>query len=362
MGNDALEKMEAVTERYRFAITPYVFSLIDWSNFRDPIRLQVVPDVRELESGGARGVEDPHVRELDSGGARGVEDPLAEEEHMPVPGLIHRYPDRVVMLVNSVCAVYCRHCNRKRNWNRRGRPCSAERLRAMTDYLRKTPAVREVILSGGDPLLLATAGLGHVLDAVYAVPHVDVVRIGTRVPAALPMRVTDELCELLARYPSIWVNTHFNHPDEVTPEAEAACRKLQRAGIPVNNQTVLLKGVNDAPQTIIDLCHKLEKIRVRPYYLFQCDQAIGTEHFWTSLWTGVEILRHMIGHTGGLCVPRFVVDLPGGKGKVPLMPNYIQDESVNCVVFKNYQGIKVVYSDSGKLDRRRSKRVFDPAI
>ena len=312
--------------RYPFIISPYFFSLINPKNSNDPIKKQVVPDIKEINI----------ISKFSN------TDPLAEQQKMPVPGLIHRYPDRVVILVSNICAANCRHCNRKRNWQKKE---LEPNLKDCTNYLKKHSEIREVILSGGDPLLLSTEKLKNILDKIFSVDNIKVVRIGSRVPVTLPMRITDDLCEMLGTFPSIWLNTQFNHPNEITEESASACRKIQKAGIPINNQSVLLKGINDSPEIIKTLCHKLQEINVRPYYLFQCDRVSGTEHFWTTVETGIKILEKMIGHTGGLCVPKFVIDLPGGEGKVPLLPENIIEHKNSIYKIKTYRGRIVSYKD-----------------
>ncbi len=320
-------ELKKVIEKYPFGISEYLASKINWEDEDDPIRKQIFPDVRE-------------INKLNS---EAVSDPLNEENLMVVKRLIHRYPDRAVLLVTNRCSAYCRHCNRKRNWKKNEKDISIQEIEKATLYLKNNPEIREVIISGGDPLMLSTEKLKEILDAVWSVKTIEVVRIGTRVPVFLPMRISENLCKLLESYPSIWINTQFNHPTEITEESKSACEKLQKAGIPISNQSVLLKGINDSAEIIIELCQKLQKIKVRPYYLFQCDLVEGTEHFWTPLSVGKEIIRKMIGFTGGLCVPRFVIDLPGGKGKIPVLPDYIINEDESEIIFKNYAGEKIRY-------------------
>jgi len=324
--NEEIEKISEVKEKYPFVISPYFLSLINPKDINDPIRKQVVPDIKEIE-----------ILSKNSN-----DDPLAEIKKMPVPGLIHRYPDRVVILVSNNCAVNCRHCNRKRNWHGQ---VPEFNLKSCVNYLENHSELREVILSGGDPLLLSTEKLKNILDGIFSVDNIKVVRIGSRVPVTLPMRITDELCEMLKQFPSIWLNTQFNHPNEITKESESACRKIQHAGIPINNQSVLLKGINDKPEIIKYLCQRLQEIKVRPYYLFQCDRVSGTEHLWTPVEKGLNILEEMIGHTGGLCVPKFVIDLPGGEGKTPLLPKNIIEHKNSTYKIKTYQGKIVSYED-----------------
>jgi lysine 2,3-aminomutase len=247
-------------------------------------------------------------------------DPLGEERTMPVPGLIHRYPDRCLTIVTGDCAVYCRHCNRKRMWREKKPGVVRERLQAMVDHVARTPSIREVIVSGGDPLLIPERMLDWFLGALQAVPHVEVLRIGSRAPVTLPMRITPELCAMLKRHRPLWFNTQFNHVREITPESAAACERLLTAGIPVSNQSVLLKGVNDDYETMRDLLYGLERISVRPYYLFQCDPVRGTDHFRAEICTGMEIMEKLRRTISGLCLPRYVLDCPGDGGKIPLQP------------------------------------------
>ena len=311
------EKLERVISRYPMRINPYYMGLIEEEN--DPIYRQCMPDVRELDDAGA------------------VADPLNEEGHSPVPGLTHRYPDRVLFLVSSECAMYCRFCNRKRKV---GRPSMATdtSINQGIDYIRAHEEVRDVLLSGGDPLLLEDARLWEILSAIRAISHVEIIRIGTRVPCTLPQRVTPELAMLLKKFHPLYINIHFNHPLEITSEASLACNRLADAGIPLGCQTVLLKGVNDDLATIMALTRKLLTIRVKPYYLFHGDPARGTSHFRTSLNRGLDIIRGLQGHTSGLCVPHFAIDLLGGGGKVPLLPEYFTGQGGDSLLVTNYAG------------------------
>jgi len=271
-------------------------------------------------------------------GAIGLEDPLAEKEDSVVPGLVHRYPDRALMVLTDICPMLCRHCTRKREW-RRGRWMRNEsEIEAMLEYLRRNSGIRDIILSGGDPLMLSTRRLESIISRIRAIRHVEIIRIGTRFPVVLPQRIDEELCSMLSRYGPIWLNTHFNHPREITPQAAEACDHLLRSGIPINNQSVLLRGVNDSVETQLKLCQGLLRIKVRPYYLFQCDEVQGTEHLRTSVETGIKIIEKMRGYTSGLAVPTFVVDLPQGGGKVPLQPNYVLTQTREELLLRNYQG------------------------
>jgi lysine 2,3-aminomutase len=315
--------------KFRVDITPYFASLIDPDDPDCPVRLQVVPRVRELES-------------FDSM----MEDSLSEDAHSPVPGLVHRYPDRVLMLVTTQCASYCRYCTRSRVV---GDPHAAFFNRAnylkQLEYLRNTPQVRDVLLSGGDPLTLSPKILDELLAGLRAIPHIEIIRIGSRVPVFMPQRITDEFVETLRKYHPLWMNIHVNHPKEITPELVRACAKLADAGIPLGNQSVLLAGVNDHPETIKKLCHDLVKMRVRPYYLYMCDLVQGSGHFRTTVAAGLEIMEALRGHTSGYAVPTFAVDLPGGGGKIPLQPNYVVGRDGDDLLLKNYEGQVYRYPD-----------------
>ncbi|MEW6033303.1 MAG: KamA family radical SAM protein [Chloroflexota bacterium] len=314
-------RLKLVTSKYPLSVTPYYLSLIDASDPEDPIRKQAVPSFAEV---GLSGV--------------GLEDPLDEERESVVPGLVHRYPDRVLMVLTDICPVLCRHCTRKREWRKGRWMRNEEEVETMLAYIREHREVRDAIISGGDPLTLSTRRLEGVIKGLRGIGHVEVIRIGTRYPVVMPQRVDDELCGMLSKYGPIWVNTHFNHPREVTEEAAEACERLLRAGVPVNNQSVLLRGVNDSVGVMRELCHRLLKARVRPYYLFQCDEVRGTEHLRTPVEVGIKIIEGMRGHTSGLAVPAFVVDLPRGGGKVSLQPEYVVSWSESEVVLRNYEG------------------------
>ncbi|MDD5757941.1 MAG: KamA family radical SAM protein [Desulfobulbaceae bacterium] len=316
--------LDGVVQRYPMLINPYYLGLIKEVN--DPIWRQAVPDARELVDTVC------------------FEDPLAEESLSPVPNLIHKYPDRVLFLVNSQCAMYCRFCTRKRKVGTERMVITAESILAGLDYIRRTPAIRDVLVSGGDPLLLPDERLDQILSGLRAIPTVEIIRIGTRVPCVLPMRVTRSLVSILKRYHPLYINTHFNHPTELTPEAAKACGRLADAGIPLGCQTVLLRGVNDDPQVMRRLMHGLLRIRVKPYYIFQADMTLGTNHFRTSISTGLTIMRSLIGHTSGLAAPTYAIDAPGGGGKIPLVPEYIIDRGPT-VKFKNYCGALCSYED-----------------
>ncbi|HOP46060.1 MAG TPA: KamA family radical SAM protein [Desulfobacteraceae bacterium] len=315
----ALQKVSAC---YPMRINPYFLSLIQQKD--DPIYRQCIPDLREIT------IE------------KGLEDPLSEENYSPVPGLTHRYPDRVLFLISSQCAMYCRFCNRKRKV---GRPdmVTKESIREGISYIRHNSRIRDVLLSGGDPLLLGNHELYDILNKVRSIPHVEIIRIGTRVPCTLPQRITPRLTNMLKKFHPLFINTHFNHPLEITPESSLACKRLADAGIPLGCQTVLLKGINDDLHTMKTLNQKLLTIRVRPYYLFQADLAKGTAHFFTPLKKGLEIMAGLHGHTSGMCAPHFAIDLPGGGGKVPLLPEYIAGSDRDNLVLRNYLGEEYRY-------------------
>jgi lysine 2,3-aminomutase len=313
---------------FRMGISPYYLSLIDADDPDDPIMRQAVP------------LHDEFIyRNV------GEEDPLHEEELSPVPGITHRYPDRVLMVISNSCAMYCRHCTRKRLMAEDS--IADFEIEQMVDYIAKTPAIRDVIVSGGDPLTCTTERLEGILSKLRAIPHVEMIRIGSRVPVTMPMRVDDELCRMLEKYHPLWINVHFNHPRECTPEAARACDLLLRAGIPLNNQSVLLRGVNDNVETMRELVHRLMQMRVRPYYLFQCDPIRGAEHLRTPVARGIEIMDKLRGYTSGLAVPTYVIDAPGGGGKIPVGPKYVvsYDVKVGKAVLRNFQGKIYEYHD-----------------
>jgi len=326
---DYKEELRKTIEKFPISITPHYFSLIDSSDYRnDPIFKQSFPDPRELI-----------ISRYD------FADPLAEDKDSPVPGITHRYPDRVLFHVSNVCSMYCRHCTRKRKVGDVDYIPSREELLKGIAYIRNTPAVRDVLLSGGDPLMLSNSNIDWLLGEVRSIPHVEVIRIGTRVPVVLPQRITPELVDILKKYHPLWVNTHFNHPREITSSAKRALRMLANAGIPLGNQSVLLADVNDCPRIMKALVHKLLKNRVRPYYLYQCDMSEGLTHFRTPVGKGIEIIESLIGHTSGFAVPTYVIDAPGGGGKIPIMPNYMISWSTNKVVLRNYEGVITTYHE-----------------
>ncbi|MGD2058040.1 MAG: KamA family radical SAM protein, partial [Anaerolineales bacterium] len=307
---------------------PYFISLIDPSDPHDPIRKQVIPTQSELVPF--------HGMRVDS---------LGEEAHSPVPGLVHRYPDRVLMLVTTQCASYCRYCTRSRLVGDPHAQFSSDDAERQLAYLREHSEVRDVLLSGGDPLTLAPAVLERLLAGLREIEHIEVIRIGSRVPVFMPMRVDDQLTEMLQRYHPLWLNIHINHPNEITTELAEATDRLTRAGIPLGNQSVLLAGVNDCVNVQRQLVHDLVRLRVRPYYLYQCDLVAGAGHFRTPVAKGIEIIEGLRGHTSGYAVPTFVVDAPGGGGKIPVMPNYMLSQGVHSVVLRNYEGQLARYEE-----------------
>jgi lysine 2,3-aminomutase len=315
------KRLNLVTTKYPVAITPYYLSLIDPFDENDPIRKQAVPAFEEVAFAGI-----------------GYEDPLDEKRESVVPGLVHRYPDRVLMILTDVCPMLCRHCTRKREWKHGFWMRTGQEIDAIIKYIAENKKIRDVILSGGDPLTLSTHKLEDVISRLRKIEHVEIIRIGTRFPVVLPQRIDSELCKMLAKYGPIWVNTHFNHPREITAESAQACDRLLKAGIPINNQSVLLKGVNDSVEIQKKLCQSLLKIKVRPYYLYQCDEVQGTEHLRTSVDTGIKIMEGMWGHTSGLAIPTYVIDLPQGGGKVPVLPRYMMSNPGEDLVFRNYTG------------------------
>jgi lysine 2,3-aminomutase len=330
------EEIRKVVSQYPMAINPYYLSLI--KNKGDGIYEQAVPDTREITE------------------EEGLEDPLNEDALSPVPGLTHKYPDRVLFLVSSHCAMYCRFCNRKRKVGR-AEMVNGETIREGISYIMGNKKIRDVLLSGGDPLLLPDGELHDLLSQLRSISHLEIIRIGTRVPCTLPLRVTQHLADMLKGFHPLYINTHFNHPTEITPEASLACAKIVDAGIPLGCQTVLLKGINDDPAVMRTLMQKLLAIRVRPYYLFQADRAKGTSHFWTPLEKGVEIISALQGYTSGLCVPRFMIDIPGGGGKIPITPEYVSGRENSSLRLKNYLGEEYIYPlDAGS---KRSKSVVD---
>ncbi len=312
----------------RMAITPYYASLMDPNDVNHPIRKQAVPTIYETY----RNPED-------------ITDPLSEDTDSPVPGLTHRYPDRVLLLVTDQCSMYCRHCTRRRKAGEFDSPMSAKLIDKAIDYISQTKQIRDVLISGGDPLTLGNERLEYILSKLRDIKHVEIIRIGSRVPVVLPMRITDDLIKMLRKYHPLWLNTHFNHPLEITEDSKKALAKLADAGIPLGNQTVLLRGINDCPQIMMSLVHKLVMNRVRPYYIYQCDLSEGIKHFRTSVAKGIEIIEFLRGHTSGFAVPTYVIDAPGGGGKIPIGPQYLISWGDNKVILRNYEGVITTYTE-----------------
>lgn len=322
------ENISKVLEKFRMGITPYYAAHMDKEDPRDPIRMQAVPTFVET-----------HVSSAD------MLDPLHEDTDSPAPGLTHRYPDRVLFLITDQCSMYCRHCTRRRFAGQCDDEVGMENIDKCIEYIRNTPVVRDVLLSGGDCLLVSDEKLEYIIKKLREIPHVEIIRLGSRTPVVCPQRITDDLVNMLKKYHPIWLNTHFNHPKEFTPESMEALRKLADAGIPLGNQSVLLRGVNDCPHIMRELVHMLVKNRVRPYYIYQCDLSLGIEHFRTSVAKGIEIIESLRGHTSGYAVPTFVVDAPGGGGKIPVMPNYVLSQSADKVILRNYEGVITTYTE-----------------
>lgn len=313
---------------FRMAITPYYLSLIDLDDPCDPIRRQAIPTEAELNFAPEE-----------------MADSLHEDVDSPVKGLTHRYPDRVLFLLTDQCAAYCRHCTRRRMVGQRDCSMPKSQIDACIDYIRQHEEVRDVLLSGGDALLQSDDMLEYVISSLRAIPHVEIIRLGTRTPVVMPQRITPELCNMLKKYHPIWVNVHFNHPNEITPEASKACAMLADAGIPLGNQSVLLAGVNDCVHVMKKLVNELCRIRVRPYYIYACDLSQGLSHFRTPVSKGIEIMEGLRGHTSGFCVPTFVVDAPGGGGKIPVMPNYVLSQTPRKVILRNFEGVITTYTE-----------------
>lgn len=325
------EEEEGVRESLktiRMAITPYYLSLINPDDPHDPVRMQSIPTANEL-----------NVAPEDQ------LDPLSEDEDSPVPGLTHRYPDRVLFLITDMCSMYCRHCTRRRFAGQKDASSPRERIDKAIEYIERTPEVRDVLLSGGDALMVPDSTLEYIFQRLRAIPHVEIIRIGSRTPVVMPQRITPELVNMIKKYHPVWLNTHFNHPNEITAESKAACERMADAGIPLGNQSVLLRGINDCSHIMMRLVHELVKMRVRPYYIYVCDLSRGISHFRTPVSTGIEIIENLRGHTSGFAVPTFVVDAPGGGGKIPVMPQYVISQGDHRVVLRNYEGVITTYTE-----------------
>lgn len=321
------EGIKKSLETIRMGITPYYLSKMDSDDPNCPIRKQAIPSINEI-----------HISKADQ------LDPLHEDCDSPVPGITHRYPDRVLFLVTDMCSMYCRHCTRRRFAGHTDQAVPMDRIEKGIEYIKNTPQVRDVLLSGGDALLLDDDKLEYIIKRLREIEHVEIIRIGSRTPVVMPQRITENLCNMLKKYHPIWLNTHFNHSKEVTPESIKACNMLADAGIPLGNQSVLLRGINDCVHVMKKLVHDLVKMRVRPYYIYQCDLSMGIEHFRTLVSKGIEIIEGLRGHTSGYAVPTFVVDAPGGGGKIPVMPNYLISESPEKVILRNFEGVITTYT------------------
>ncbi|MBM7622627.1 lysine 2,3-aminomutase [Sporohalobacter salinus] len=338
--DEQLNTFKEAAEIFPMAITPYYASLIDFDDKYCPIKLQAVPSKEELKES-----------KVD------MDDPLHEDADSPVDGLTHRYPDRVLLLVTNKCSMFCRHCTRKRKVGDDNSLVDFDQIEKGIEYIKETPEVRDVLISGGDPLLLDTDLLEKIIVKLKEISHVEIVRIGSRTPVVLPQRIDDELINMLKKHKPIFMNTHFNHKKELTDAAKRAVNKLVDAGVPLGNQTVLLRNLNDTPKVIKELNHELVKNRIKPYYLYQCDLSRGIEHFRTSVSTGINIMESLIGHTSGFARPEYVVDAPGGGGKIPVGPDYIVSSSKSKTVLRNYEGVITTYTepkDSGDESKART--------
>ncbi len=326
--------LRAAPGLFRIGATPYYFSLVDRDNPHCPVRRQIIPWGHEARVAPGE-----------------LLDPLGEDTHNPTPAVVHKYPDRCLLLAVDRCAIYCRHCNRRRLVGGDDPP-TRDDLEAAFEYIARAKRIRDVLISGGDPFCLSTARLDWILTRLRAIPHVEIIRVGTRVPVVLPMRVDDELCAMLRKHHPFFVNTHFNHPKEITPEARRACEKLVDAGIPVGNQAVLMRGINSSVRCLRRLMRELLKMRVKPYYLFQGDVVVGTDHLRTPVEKAVELLGGMRGWMSGMAIPHLVIDAPGGGGKIPIGPQYLQEIGEETVVLRNYRGLRVEYPQPAERDCR----------
>lgn len=312
----------------RMSITPYYLSIMDPDNPHDPVRLQAIPNIVETNKSAAD-----------------LDDPLHEDGDSPVPGLTHRYPDRALLLITDQCSMYCRHCTRRRFAGQNDGAMPTDQVDKAIDYIAQTPQIRDVVISGGDSLLMSDEKIEYILKRLREIPHVEIIRFGSRTPVVMPQRITEEFVNMVKKYHPVWLNTHFNHSNEITEEAKIACERLANAGIPLGNQTVLLRGVNDCVHVMKKLVNDLVKIRIRPYYIYQCDLSNGIEHFRTPVSKGIEIIEGLRGHTSGLCIPTFVVDAPGGGGKTPVMPNYVISQNQEKVILRNFEGVITTYTE-----------------
>ncbi|QVK19557.1 lysine 2,3-aminomutase [Mycoplasmatota bacterium] len=331
LSHDEKDAIEKVLGKFRMAITPYYLTLMDPEDPKCPVRMQAIPTINEMQVG-----------------AHDFVDPLHEDADSPVQGLTHRYPDRVLFLITDMCSMYCRHCTRRRFAGQTDNEVSKTRIDRAIEYIKDHHEVRDVLLSGGDALLVSDERIEYILKKLRAIPHVEIIRFGTRTPVVMPQRITDKFVNMVKKYHPVWLNTHFNHVKEITPESKKAIEKMANAGIPLGNQSVLLRGVNDCVHVMKELVHNLVAMRVRPYYIYQCDLSTGIEHFRTPVSKGIEIIEGLRGHTSGYAVPTFVVDAPGGGGKIPVMPQYLISQSPGKVVLRNFEGnISTYYEPVG---------------
>ncbi|SFH19331.1 glutamate 2,3-aminomutase [Desulfotomaculum arcticum] len=318
-GEDA-GQIEMVSKKFRWSVSPYYLSLMETDNLMCPVRMQGIPSIQELQD------------------IWGKDDPMAEEFTSPAPRITRRYADRLIINVTNQCAMFCRHCQRRRNIGEVDRPAPLEEIKAAIEYIRKNPEIRDVLITGGDPLTLSDGWLDWILSELDAIPHVEIKRIGTRTPVTMPQRITQELCDMLERHHPLYLNTHFNHPKEVTAEAMKATRMLAKAGIPLGNQAVLLKGINNNPHVMKKLNHELLKIHVRPYYIFHAKPVKGTTHFVTTIQEGLEIMENLRGYTSGLAIPQYIINAPGGAGKTPLLPQYLISMGKDYAMIRTWEG------------------------
>ncbi len=342
---EEIEGIKHSKGRLALAVTPYFASLMDPNNPNCPIRRQAIPRIEEF-----------HLSKND------MVDPCGEDKDSPVPGLVHRYPDRVLLLVTDQCAVYCRYCTRRRLVGSNERSITQGNFEEVLKYLKSHRKVRDVLLSGGDPLLLENERLEEILSRLRALPHIELLRIGTRVPVTLPQRITGGLVRMLKKYHPLMISIHFTHPKEITEAVRRACNELADGGIPLGSQTVLLKGINDKPYIMKKLVQELLKIRVRPYYIYQCDLAMGTEHFRTSVATGIQIIEKLRGYTTGYAVPTYVVDAPGGGGKIPLQPDYVVSRGKGKIALRNYEGKIFEYSEPNIIEFKKTRFIGEEKV
>jgi len=322
------EEIKNSLKTLRMAITPYYASLIDPSDRNCPIRKRAIPSGKEVE-----------ISQED------MYDPLHEDLESPVRGITHRYPDRILFIITDQCSMYCRHCTRRRQAGETDKPMPQKDIDRCIEYIKDTPQIRDVLLSGGDACTVSDEHLEEIIKRVYEIPHVEIIRLGTSVPVVMPQRITPKMIAMLKKYQPIYINTHFNHPKEITPESKKACEMLADGGFPLGNQSVLLKGLNSSPIIMKKLMHDLVRIRVRPYYIYQCDLSEGIGHFRTSVGRGIEIIENLRGYTSGLCVPTYVVDAPGGGGKTAVMPIYLVSRNERKIILRNYEGVISTYTE-----------------